>query len=50
MTIFILPFLGFIAVASAADPKLSSLETRQSTCINPVADQEFVVRYQHTLN
>ncbi|KAM0804461.1 hypothetical protein BDR22DRAFT_885714 [Usnea florida] len=40
MTITILPFLGLLAVASAANPKL--LQTRQSTCNNPVSDQELV--------
>lgn len=45
MTTFVLPLLGLLAVASAASPNLSSLQPRQSTCINPVADQEFIVRY-----
>ena len=49
MTLFVLPFLGLLALASAANPKLSSLQTRQSTCINPVADQELVVRHRFTL-
>ena len=45
MTIPILPFLGLLAVASAANPKL--LQTRQSTCVNPVSDQELVVRHEY---
>lgn len=49
MIAFIHPFLGLLAVASAANPKLSSLQTRQSTCINPVSDQEFTVRYCNAL-
>ena len=43
MTIPVLPFLGLLAVASAANPKL--LQTRQSTFVNPVSDQELVVRH-----
>ena len=43
MTILALPLLGFLTVASAANPKL--LQTRQSTCVNPVSDQELEVRY-----
>lgn len=49
MTIFALSFLGILAIASAANSKLSPLQTRQSTCIDPVADQEFIVRHRFAL-
>ena len=46
MTILALPFLSLLAITSAANPKL--LQTRQSTCINPVSDQELIVRHPST--
>lgn len=48
MTIFVLPFLRLLAVASAVNPRLSALQTRQSTCIIPDSDQEKTVRFVYT--